>query len=139
MNKMNDMNPTNFVTPVAVNEPVLEYSPGSPERKILKAAIAEARQMVKDIPMFIGGKEVRTANLGEIHPPHDIKHLLGHYHKGDASHVTMAIEAALKAKVEWANLSWESRASIFLKAANLLAGPYRAKINAATEVTKFVE
>lgn len=126
------MNPTNYVTPVAVNEPILEYLPGSPERKVLKAAITEARQMVKDIPMFIGGKEVRTANLGEIHPPHDIKHLLGHYHKGDASHVTMAIDAALKAKSDWANLSWESRASVFLKAANLLAGPYRAKINAAT-------
>jgi 1-pyrroline-5-carboxylate dehydrogenase len=126
------MNPANFVTPVAVNEPILEYLPGSPERKVLKAAIDEASQMVKDIPMFIGGKEVRTANLGEIHPPHDIKHLLGRYHKGDASHVTLAIEAALKAKTDWANLSWESRASIFLKAANLLAGPYRAKINAAT-------
>lgn len=126
------MNPTNFVTPVAVNEPVLEYLPGSPERKILKATLAEARHKVSEIPMFIGGKEVKTGNLGEIHPPHDIEHLLGHYHKGDASHVTLAIEAALKAKADWANLSWESRASIFLKAANLLAGPYRAKINAAT-------
>ncbi len=126
------MNPTHFVTPLAVNEPVLEYLPGSSERKALKSAIAAARNEVRDIPMFIGGKEVKTGNLGEIHPPHDIKHLLGHYHKGDASHVRMAIDAALKAKAEWASLSWESRASVFLKAANLLAGPFRAKINAAT-------
>lgn len=126
------MNPTNFVTPVALNEPILEYLPGSAERNALKAAIAEARQTTKEIPMFIGGKEVTSGNLIEIHPPHDIKHVLGHYHRGDASHVTMAIDAALKAKAGWANLSWESRASVFLKAANLLAGPYRAKINAAT-------
>ena len=121
-----------FVTPVAVNEPVLDYAPGSLERKAIKDELARARSMVKEIPMFIDGKEVKTGNLAEIHPPHDIKHLLGHYHKGDASHVKMAIDAAMKAKAKWSALSWESRASIFLKAANLLAGPYRDKINAAT-------
>jgi 1-pyrroline-5-carboxylate dehydrogenase len=126
------MNSSHYVTPVAVNEPILEYLPGSTEKKALKAAIADARSKVLDIPMFIDGKEVRTGNKVEIHPPHDIKHLLGYFHKGDATHVKMAIDAALKAKKDWAELSWESRASIFLKAANLLAGPYRAKINAAT-------
>jgi 1-pyrroline-5-carboxylate dehydrogenase len=126
------MNTTHFVTPLAVNEPVFEYLSGSPEKKALKAALVEARSKVVDIPMFIDGKEVRTGNKVEIHPPHDLKHLLGYFHRGDASHVKLAIEAALNAKAGWASLSWESRASIFLKAANLLAGPYRAKINAAT-------
>lgn len=123
---------SNFTTPIAVNEPILDYLPGSAERKTLKKAIADARSKVVDIPMFIGGNEIRTGNLVKIHPPHDIKHVLGSYHKGDESHVRLAIDAALKAKNDWANLGWESRAAIFLKAANLLAGPYRAKINAAT-------
>jgi 1-pyrroline-5-carboxylate dehydrogenase len=85
-----------------------------------------------DIPMVIGGKEVRTGNLVPIRPPHDRKHLLGHFHKGDAGHVQMAIKAALEAKERWANLGWEYRASIFLKAAELIAGPYGDTINAAT-------
>jgi 1-pyrroline-5-carboxylate dehydrogenase len=126
------MNSNNFITPIAVNEPVLEYLPGSNERKVLKTAISDALSKQVEIPMFINGKEITSGNKAEIHPPHNIQHLLGHYHKGDASHVKMAIDAALKAKNDWANLSWENRASIFLKAANLLAGPYRAKMNAAT-------
>ncbi|MBL7916399.1 MAG: 1-pyrroline-5-carboxylate dehydrogenase 1 [Bacteroidetes bacterium ADurb.Bin397] len=122
----------NFKVPQAVNEPVLNYGPGSPERKALQAALAEARSKEKDVPMYIDGKEVRTDRKKRLSPPHDHQHTLGHYHEGDATHVKAAIEAALKAKDAWANLSWEHRASIFLKAADLLAGPYRPIINAAT-------
>jgi len=118
--------------PKAVNEPVLNYTPGSPEKASLKNALKNFKSQQVDLPMIIGGKEVRTNHKGEIHPPHEIKYLLGHFHKGDASHVTQAIEAALKAKKEWEEMAWEHRASVFLKAADLLAGPYRAKINAAT-------
>ena len=115
-----------------VNEPVYEYKPGSAERSLLKKAISSMRSEEIEIPMIIGGEEVRTGNLVRIHPPHDIGHTLGYYHKGDSRHVQMAIDAALKAKPAWEKMPWESRASIFLKAAELLAGPYRAKINAAT-------
>jgi 1-pyrroline-5-carboxylate dehydrogenase len=121
-----------YKTPVAVNEPVLNYAPDSPEKAKLKAALKAARASVIDIPMYIGGEEIRTEKKVSIHPPHDHKHLLGHYNAGDASHVHKAIEAALKAKDKWANMSWEQRSSIFLKAAELMAGPYRAKLNAAT-------
>jgi 1-pyrroline-5-carboxylate dehydrogenase len=122
----------NFKVPQAVNEPVLNYGPGSAERKALQAALAEARSKEKDVPMYIDGKEVRTDRKKRLSPPHDHQHTLGHYHEGDATHVKAAIDAALKAKDAWANLSWEHRASIFLKAADLLAGPYRPIINAAT-------
>ncbi|HQK38401.1 MAG TPA: L-glutamate gamma-semialdehyde dehydrogenase [Bacteroidales bacterium] len=115
-----------------VNEPVYEYKPGSAERSLLKKAISSMRSEEIEIPMIIGGEEVRTGNLVRIHPPHDIGHTLGYYHKGDSRHVQMAIDAALKAKPAWEKMPWESRAAIFLKAAELLAGPYRAKINAAT-------
>jgi 1-pyrroline-5-carboxylate dehydrogenase len=118
--------------PYPTNEPVKSYAPGSPEKTALKKALREARSVQKDIPMYIGGEEVRTGNKISMHPPHDHQHLLGHFHMGDASHVEQAINAALGAKEAWANLPWEHRASIFLKAADLLAGPYRAKINAAT-------
>jgi 1-pyrroline-5-carboxylate dehydrogenase len=121
-----------FRIPVPVNEPILEFRPGSAERKEVKSAIAEMRATEVDIPMYINGKEIRTGNKVAIHPPHDHEHLLGYYHKGDESHVKMAIEAALEARKKWANFPWEQRAAIFLKAADLLAGPYRAKINAAT-------
>jgi 1-pyrroline-5-carboxylate dehydrogenase len=121
-----------YHVPAAINEPVLNYAPGSPERKNLKEAIATMRSKVLEIPMYINGKEVHTAKKGELRPPHDHQHLLGHYSIGDASHVTDAINAALDAKEQWANMEWEQRASIFLKAADLLAGPYRAKINAVT-------
>ncbi|MFC2079909.1 L-glutamate gamma-semialdehyde dehydrogenase [Bacteroidota bacterium] len=121
-----------YKVPVAKNEAVKKYSPGSPERKELKKEIERMRSEVIDIPMIIDGKEVRTNNTVSIHPPHDRKHLLGHFHKGDASHVILAIDAALKAREKWANISWEQRASIFMKAAELLAGPYRQKLNAAT-------
>jgi 1-pyrroline-5-carboxylate dehydrogenase len=121
-----------FNVPAAKNEPIKCYLPGSPEREELKREIEKMRSEVVDIPMIIDGKEIRTENRVSIHPPHDRKHLLGHFHKGDASHVQIAIDAALKARKKWADLSWEHRASIFLKAATLLEGPYRQKLNAAT-------
>jgi len=122
----------NYYVPTPVNEPILTYAPGSPEKKALKAALKKGRSEKRDIPMYIGGKEVRTGTEIRMSPPYDHRHTLGHFHEGDASHVQMAVDAALEAKDAWANLSWEHRASIFLKAADLLAGPYRAEINAAT-------
>jgi 1-pyrroline-5-carboxylate dehydrogenase len=121
-----------YKTPTPINEVVRSYAPGTSDRQLIKAALAEAKSKAYDIPMIINGKEVRTDNLVDLHPPHETKHTLGHYHKGDESHVKAAIEAALAAKDKWASLSWEHRASIFLKAAELIAGPYRMKINAAT-------
>ena len=118
--------------PLAKNEPVLEYKAGSPERAQLKAAIKEMKSVEKDIPMIINGKEIRTDTKKSIHPPHEIKHTLGYFYQGGAEEITMAIDAALNAKEAWAGLSWDNRAAIFLKAADLIAGPYRAKINAAT-------
>ncbi len=121
-----------FKIPNPVNEPVKSYAPGSQDKSELKAKLAEMKAQVVDIPMFIGSEEVRTDNTVRIAPPFEHAHTLGHFHEGDSSHVHQAINAALGAKTAWADMSWEHRASIFLKAADLLAGPYRAKINAAT-------
>ena len=121
-----------FNIPYPKNEPILSYAPGTKERAALKKALEEGRSKVMDIPMYIGAAEVRTENKKPLSPPHDHKHILGYFYEGDKSHVTQAIDAAMAAKELWANLSWENRASIFLKAADLLAGPYRYKINAAT-------
>ncbi len=121
-----------FNVPVAKNEPILSYAPGTPERVELKAEIENLRSKEIELPMVIGGKDVFTDRKLRIFPPHDIEHTLGYYNQGDSSHVEMAIDAALAAKEDWANMAWQHRASIFLKAADLLAGPYRAKINAAT-------
>jgi len=121
-----------FSVPTAVNEPVLNYAPGSPERATLEQAISAARSHEADVPMYIGGKEVRTDKKGRLSPPHDHKHVLGHYSVGDAGHVRAAIDAALAARPAWSAMDWEQRLSVFLKAADLLAGPYRAAINAAT-------
>ena len=121
-----------FHVPKAVNEPVRNYAPGSAEKASLQKTIEELRSKVLDIPMFIGGKEIRTGNTGKLSCPHDHQHHLGNYHKGTKDHVTQAIEAALAARENWVNLSWEHRASIFLKAAELAAGPYRNRLNAAT-------
>lgn len=121
-----------YKIPAPINEPVLNYAPGSPERTLLKAALAEARSQQLDIPMYIGSQEVRTEKKKKLSPPHDHQHILGYYSEGDATHVKNAIDVALAAKKNWASLDWEHRAAIFLKAADLLAGPYRAKINAAT-------
>ncbi len=121
-----------FTVPEAYNEPIKDYKPGSPERVELKATIEEFRSQIMDIPMFIGGKEVRTNDKREICPPHDKSHLLGYYHYGEGHHVHEAIDAALEARKGWQALDWDHRAAIFLKAADLISGPYRAKINAAT-------
>lgn len=121
-----------FKVPVPVNEPNLMYAPGSAERTALKAALNQFKSESADLPMFIGGKEVRTGKKIAMHPPHEHKHVLGHYHAGTGEHVKQAIDAALKAKKQWENMPWEHRSAIFLKAADLLAGPYRARINAAT-------
>ena len=121
-----------YKVPVAVNEPIKSYAPGSPERKELQAMLKELRGQKINIPMYIGGKEVESNVIVRLHPPHDHQHVLGHFHKSDKNHVTDAINAALAAKEKWAALSWEHRASIFLRAAELIAGPYRAKLNAAT-------
>ncbi len=126
------MSKGNFNIPTPINEPVQEYLPGSSEREILKQAIQSFRAQETDVPMYIGGQEIRTNRTLRISPPHDHKHTLGYFHEGDSQHVEQAIEAALSAKEAWANLPWEHRASIFLKAADLIAGPYRARINAAT-------
>ncbi len=114
------------------NEPILSYTSGTPEKIAVKKVLESARSQVIDIPMYIGSEEIFTGHKIPLAPPHDHQHILGHFHEGDASHVEQAINAALGAKEAWSNLSWEHRASIFLKAADLVAGPYRAKINAAT-------
>ncbi len=123
-----------YQVPVAINEPVLNYAPGSPERTSIKAALKKMRSEVRDIPMYIDGKAVRSEKQGQIRPPHDHQAVVGNYHVGNKSHVEAAIKAALAARGNWAAMDWEHRASIFLKAAELLAGPYRALINAATMV-----
>jgi len=121
-----------YTVPTPKNEPVKSYAPGSPEKIELKKKIEEFRSQEMDIPMYIGSEEVKTGNKLPINPPHDHKHVLGHFHEGDSSHVEQAVNAALGAREAWADMSWEHRASIFLKAAELLAGPYRAEINAST-------
>ncbi len=121
-----------FYYPMPVNEPVLNYAPGSKEKLALKKVLKELKSEKVDVPMYIGAEEIRTGNKKEMRPPHDIKHLLGNYHEGDASHVKKAIAAALKAKEKWADLSWENRANIFLKAADLLVSKYRPHIVGST-------
>ncbi|MFY0599505.1 MAG: L-glutamate gamma-semialdehyde dehydrogenase [Cyclobacteriaceae bacterium] len=121
-----------FLIPEPTNEPILSYAPGTSERAELKQTLEDLRTEQKDIPMYIGGEEIRTGNKIKMSPPHDHGHTLGHFHEGDKSHVEQAVQSALESKSAWAALSWEHRAGIFLKAADLLAGPYRAKINATT-------
>ena len=121
-----------FYYPIPTNEPVLNYAPGSVEKDALKKALKELKSSVADVPMYIGSEEVRTNNKQDLRPPHEHQHLLGRYHEGDASHVKKAIAASLKAKEKWAAMSWENRANIFLKAADLLATKYRAYIVGST-------
>ena len=121
-----------FNIPVAKNEAIKSYAPGSTERAELKEMLNDLRSKELELPMIIGGKEITTGQRVRISPPHDIKHTLGYYYQGDASHVQMAIDAAMLARQKWNTMGWQHRAAIFLKAADLLAGPYRAKINAAT-------
>lgn len=121
-----------FTVPHPVNEPVLNFAPGSPEKLSLKKALADAKATQQDIPMFIGGKHVFSEEKLAIRPPHERKHILGHYSKGNASHVNAAIDAALAAKPAWEAMPWQERAAIFLRAADLLTGPYRSRMLAAT-------
>ncbi len=123
-----------YQLPHMQNEPVKSYAPGTSERIALKLKLDELNKGGLDLPMIIDGKEVRTGNLHDIRPPHNHRHLLGHYHQGDKSHLVMAIDAALKAKPAWEAMRWESRAAIFLKAAELIAGPYRTAFNAVTMI-----
>ena len=126
------MNLGYFNYPLPVNEPVLNYAPGSPERERLVKTLKELKSQQMDIPMYIGSEEVRTNKQTAIHPPHELAHTLGHFHAGDESHVHQAIKAAMAAREAWANMSWENRANIFLKAADLIAGKYRPYMNGTT-------
>lgn len=121
-----------YKVPHPKNEPVLSYAPGSPEKAALKKALEEMNSQVIDIPMYIGGQEVRTNDKHPLSPPHDHKHVIGHYHKGGSAQVRDAINSALQARKQWAAMPWQERAAIFLKAADLLVGPWRARFNAAT-------
>ncbi len=121
-----------FTTPIPVNEPVRSYAKGSPERAELEVVLKEMKNTKVDAPMWINGEKVTTSKKVSMHPPHEIAHTLGHFNEGDASHVSLAIDAALEARKTWSELPWQDRAAVFLKAADLIAGPYRARMNAAT-------
>ncbi len=121
-----------YKVPKAINEPVKEYAPGSPERKSLLAMYKKMYNEYIDVPAYIGSEEIRTGKTGEMHPPHDFKHSLGKFHLAEKEHIEKAVAVALEARKKWSTTPWEERAAIFLKAADLLAGPYRDKLNAAT-------
>lgn len=126
------MSNASFQVPVAKNEPIKSYAPGSPERASLKAALDQMASETAEIPMIIGGEEIHTGDVGNVVMPHDHGHVLGTFHSGDASAVDKAAKACKDAERDWQAMPWEHRAAIFLKAADLLAGPWRDKINAAT-------
>jgi 1-pyrroline-5-carboxylate dehydrogenase len=121
-----------FKVPVAVNEPIKSYAPGSPERDEVLKTYKKMYDETIDVPMYINGKDVSTKDTATMSPPHDHKHVLGTYHKAQKKHIDEAISTALEARKKWSQMPWEQRAGIFLRAAELIAGPYRAKINAAT-------
>jgi 1-pyrroline-5-carboxylate dehydrogenase len=125
-----------FHVPKAVNEPVKSYAPNSPEKAAVLAAYKKMWNETIDVPMYIGSEEVRTNNTKTMSAPHDHQHIVGTYHLAEKSHVDNAISAALEARKEWSQMPWEHRAAIFLKAAELIAGPYRARINAATMIAQ---
>ncbi|WP_262732120.1 L-glutamate gamma-semialdehyde dehydrogenase [Gaetbulibacter sp. NE] len=125
-----------FNVPIAVNEPVKSYAPGSPEREAVLKVYEEMFNSKVDVPLYINGKDVETGNTRTMSPPHDHQHIVGTYHLAEKSHVEEAIATALEARKTWSQLPWEHRAGIFLKAAELIAGPYRAKINAATMIAQ---
>ena len=126
------MNYGDFYYPMPVNETVLSYAPGTAERKLLQETLKELKSKKIDVPMYIGSEEVRTGTIVEIHPPHEREHVLGTFHQGNAGHVKKAINAAMKVREKWANATWENRANIFLKAAELLATKYRPYIVGTT-------
>ena len=121
-----------FKVPEPINEPIKNYAPGSPEKEELKKKLAELKSQQIEVPLIIGGEEIKTGKTAEMRMPHDKNHVLGVYHKASKKEVEMAIEAALEARKEWAEMPWEQRVSVFLKMADLLAGPWRATLNAAT-------
>ncbi|WP_460217953.1 L-glutamate gamma-semialdehyde dehydrogenase [Psychroserpens sp. MEBiC05023] len=125
-----------FNVPIAINEPVKSYAPGSPEREAVLAAYKDMWNTQIDVPLYINGKDVSTGNTRTMSAPHDHQHVVGTYHLAEKSHVEDAIATALEARKTWSQLPWEQRAGIFLKAAELIAGPYRAKINAATMIAQ---
>ncbi len=125
-----------FKVPKAVNEPVRAYAPGTQEHKDLIDTYNKMFNEKVDIPIYIGSEEIRTGNTTDINPPHDHRHSVGKYHKAEKKHIEMAVEAAAKARKKWAKTPWEDRAAIFLKAADLLAGPFRNKMNAATMIAQ---
>lgn len=126
------MSNAHFKVPLPINEPIKSYAPGSSEKEELKKKIAELKSQKIEIPLIIGGEEIKTGNTAEIVIPHDKKHVLGVYHKAGKKEVDMAIEAAIEARKEWSEMPWEHRVAIFLKMADLLAGPWRSTLNAAT-------
>lgn len=121
-----------FKIPQPINEPIKEYRKGSIEKIELKKKLEELRNNTIEIPLIINGKEIKTGNTGKCILPHDHRKVIGIYHKAGKKEIEMAIDAALKAKKQWEEISWNHRAAIFLKAADLLSGPYRAQVNAAT-------
>ncbi len=125
-----------FNVPIAINEPVKSYAPGTPERDAVLKTYKDMFNSKIDVPMYINGKNVSTGNTRTMSPPHDHKHIVGTYHLAEKSHIEDAISTALEARKEWSQMPWEQRAGIFLKAAELIAGPYRAKINAATMIAQ---
>ncbi len=125
-----------FNVPVAVNEPIKSYAPGSPEREEVAATYKEMWDAGTEVPVYINGEHIKTGDKATINPPHDHQHVAGTYHRGGEEEVRMAIDTALEARKEWSQLPWEHRAGIFLKAAELIAGPYRARINAATMINQ---
>lgn len=125
-----------FKVPVAVNEPIKTYAPGTVERDQVLAAYKELWNANTEVPLYINGKEVKTGDTAAIRPPHDHQHVVGNYHRGGKKEVQEAIATAIEARKTWSQLPWEQRAGIFLKAAELIAGPYRARINAATMINQ---
>ncbi len=121
-----------FEVPIAVNEPIKGFAPGSPERSEVLDAYKKMYNSTIDVAMYINGEDVKTGDTGTMSPPHDHQHIVGTYHKAEKKHIDSAISTALEAREKWANTPWEQRAAIFLRAAELIAGPYRARINAAT-------
>ncbi|PID72934.1 MAG: 1-pyrroline-5-carboxylate dehydrogenase, partial [Desulfobacterales bacterium] len=127
---MNLINNAAIEPPKPVNEPILAYTPGSKEKVELQSALAEMAATVIDIPVIIGGKEIRTGDLGQAVMPHDHRHVLATYHKAGPEEVRLAIDTAVETRKVWSQYRWEERAAVFLKAAELIATKYRAKLNA---------